>query len=91
METLLGVWKGYSDDALTCEYLLIKAMGSSLVAAVEEEYIKKKFGCTWGMCTDRWLSPRMRFQLLGGHYIIMRGIITLELMLPFSVRSFVRI
>lgn len=72
METLLGVWKGYSDDALTCEYLLIKAMGSSLVAAVEEEYIKKKFGCTWGMCTDRWLSPRMRFQLLGGHYIIMR-------------------
>ena len=68
METLVGVWRGYSDDALICEYLLKKAMGLPLVAAGEEEYIKKrKFGCTCGMCTDGWLSPRMRFQLLGGH------------------------
>jgi len=67
METLVGVWRGYSDDALTCEYLLKKAMELPMVAAGEEEYIKKrKFGCTCGMCTDGWLSPRMRFQLLGG-------------------------
>jgi hypothetical protein len=67
METLVGVWRGYSDDALICEYLLKKAMGLPMVAAGEEEYIKKrKFGCTCGMCTDGWLSPRMRFQLLGG-------------------------
>ena len=67
METLVGVWRGYSDDALICEYLLKKAMGLPMVATIEEEYIRKrKFGCTCGTCTDGWLSPRMRFQLLGG-------------------------
>jgi len=67
METLVGVWRGYSDDALSCEYLLKEAMGLPLVAADEGEYIKKrKFGCTCGVCTDGWLSPRMRFRLLGG-------------------------
>jgi hypothetical protein len=66
METLVGVWKGYSDDALSCEYLLKKALGLPMMAVGEGEYIKKrKFGCTCGVCTDGWLSPRMRFQLLG--------------------------
>jgi hypothetical protein len=65
LETLLGVWNGYSDEGLTCEYLLKKAM-SSPVMVTEAEYIKKRrFGCTCGMCTDGWLSPRMRFRLLG--------------------------
>ncbi|KIM47235.1 hypothetical protein M413DRAFT_440719 [Hebeloma cylindrosporum] len=56
---LRGVWKGHSDEALICEYLLKNGTGG------EAEYVKKnKFGCTCGMCTDGWLSPRMRFQLL---------------------------
>ncbi|KIM34664.1 hypothetical protein M413DRAFT_450130 [Hebeloma cylindrosporum] len=56
---LRGVWKGHSDEALLCEYLLKNGTGG------EAEYIKKnKFGCTCGMCMDGWLSPRMRFQLL---------------------------
>lgn len=56
---LRGVWKGCSDEGLICEYLLKKG------TAGEAEYVKKnKFGCTCGMCTDGWLSPRMRFQLL---------------------------
>ena len=66
LEMLVGMWRGYSDDALSCEYLLKKAMGLPMVATGEGEYIKKrKFGCTCGTCTDGWLSPRMRFQLLG--------------------------
>ena len=65
METVLGVWNGYSDEGLRCEYLL-KMANSSPVTVTEAEYIKKgKFGCTCGMCTDGWLSPRMRFRLLG--------------------------
>ena len=65
METMLGVWNGYSDEGLTCEYLLKKAI-SLPVTPTEAEYIKKrKFGCTCGMCTDGWLSPRMRFRLSG--------------------------
>ena len=65
METLLGAWKGYSDEGLSCEYLLKKAM-SLPVTATEAEYIKKRrFGCTCGMCTDGWLSPRMKFRLSG--------------------------
>ena len=67
METLVGMWKGYSNEALSCEYLLKKALGLPMMAVSEEEYIKKRrFGCTCGMCTDGWLSPRVRFQLLGG-------------------------
>ena len=53
MEMLVGMWRGYSDDALSCEYLLKKAMGLPMVAAGEGEYIKKRrFGCLCGMCTD---------------------------------------
>ena len=69
-ETLLGTWNGYSDESLSCEYLLKKAMGSP-VTATEAEYIRKRrFGsqlgsrCTCGTCMDGWLSPRMRFRLL---------------------------
>ena len=40
METLLGAWNGYSDEGLSCEYLLKKAMGSPV--ATEAEYIKKR-------------------------------------------------
>jgi len=65
METIVGVWRGYSDE-LSCEYLLKKAMGLPMVVVGEGEYIKKRrFGCTCGVCTDGWLWPRMRFQLLG--------------------------
>ncbi|KIM45702.1 hypothetical protein M413DRAFT_24844 [Hebeloma cylindrosporum] len=65
-EMLVGViWKGHSDEGLSCEYLLKKAMGLPTVVAGEAEYIKKnKFGCTCGICAEGWLSPRMRFQLL---------------------------
>jgi hypothetical protein len=35
METLVGVWRGYSDDALSCEYLLKKAVGLPMVAPGE--------------------------------------------------------
>ena len=70
LETLMGAWKGYSDDGLKCEYILKRAMGLPMVvnkSEEEEDYIKKKkFGCTCGKCTDGWLSPRMRFRLLGG-------------------------
>ncbi|KIM49897.1 hypothetical protein M413DRAFT_439023, partial [Hebeloma cylindrosporum] len=65
METLVGVWKGYSDEGLRCEFLLKRAMGLPMLADEEGEYMKKrKFGCTCGMCAGGWLSPRMRFQLL---------------------------
>ena len=67
VETLLGAWNGYSDEGLSCEYLLKKAMSLPL-PATEAEYIKKRrlgSQCTCGMCTDGWLSPRMRFRLLG--------------------------
>ncbi|PPQ84753.1 hypothetical protein CVT26_014688, partial [Gymnopilus dilepis] len=65
-ETLLGKWDGHGNDALACEYMLMKAMGMEVPfgARSEEEYIKKKkFGCTCGACTDGWLSPRMRYRL----------------------------
>ena len=69
METMMEVWNGYSDKGLTCEYLLKKAMNLP-VTGTEEEYIKKgKFGCTCGMCTDGWLSPRMRFRLTGEFFL----------------------
>jgi len=43
-----------------------KALGGLPAAETEGEYIKKRrFGCTCGMCTDGWLSPRMRFRLAG--------------------------
>jgi hypothetical protein len=35
METLVGVWKGYRDEALSCEYLLKKAMGLPMMAVGE--------------------------------------------------------
>ena len=41
METLLGVSNGYSDEGLSCEYLLKKVMNLP-VTATEAEYIKKK-------------------------------------------------
>lgn len=70
METMLGVWNGYSDEGLTCEYLLKKAMNLP-VTATEEEYVKKrKFGCTCGTCADGWLSPRMRFRLTGEFFLV---------------------
>lgn len=48
------MWRGYSDEALSCEYLSKNAMVSPMLAAGEGEYIKKrKFGCTCGMCKDR--------------------------------------
>ena len=66
MENLLHKWDGYNDEGLRCEYLVQKALGGLSAAETEEVYIKKrKFGCTCGMCTDGWLSPRMRFRLRG--------------------------
>jgi len=67
-ETILHKWDGYSDEGLRCEYLVQKALSGLPVlgAEMEEVYIKKrKFGCTCGMCTDGWLSPRMRIRLIG--------------------------
>jgi hypothetical protein len=68
-ETLLGVWNGYSDEGLSCEHLLKEAMSlptSFPVTANNAQYLeKRRFGCTCGTCTDGWLSPRMRFRLLG--------------------------
>jgi hypothetical protein len=68
METLVGMWNGYSDEGLSCEYILNKLMGLPLNAAeqTEEGYIKqRKFGCTCGTCVGGWLSPRMKFRLSG--------------------------
>ncbi|PPQ99871.1 hypothetical protein CVT26_009315 [Gymnopilus dilepis] len=63
-ETLMGGWRGYSDDSLRCEYLIKKALGSPLFSETESEYIKKrKFGCSCGACMGGWLSPRMRYRL----------------------------
>lgn len=65
METLVGVCRAYSDEALSFEYLLDKAMRLPMAVAREGEYIKKRrLGCPCGMCTDEWLSPRTRFRLL---------------------------
>ena len=63
-------WSGYKREGLSCEYFLKKAMRSP-VTETEAEYIeKRKFGCTCGECTDGWLSPRMRFRLLGEILIV---------------------
>ena len=60
----MGPWC-YKDQGLSCEYILKKAMRLP-VTETEAKYIeKRKFGCTCGECTDGWLSPRMRFRLLG--------------------------
>jgi len=66
METLMQKWDGYNDDDLRCEYLMRKGLRGLPAAETEGEYInKRKFGCTCRMCTDGWLSPRMRFRLAG--------------------------
>ncbi|KAF9479090.1 hypothetical protein BDN70DRAFT_834943 [Pholiota conissans] len=64
MEGIIGVWQGYPQETLACEFLLKKAMGLPLVEASEAEYaLKRRLGCTCGSCTDQWLSPRMKFRL----------------------------
>ena len=72
METLLHKWDDYDDEGLRCEYLVQKALGglpALVTVETEEVYIKKrKFGCMCGMCTDGWLSPRMRVRLIGNFW-----------------------
>lgn len=68
MDSMLGIWNGYSVEDLTCQYLLKQALGIPLVPPSEAEYVdQRKLGCTCGQCTDGWLSPRMRFRLAGMH------------------------
>ena len=72
MDTMLGVWNGYSVEDLTCQYLLKWAMGMPLVPPSEAEYVhQRKYGCTCGQCTDGWLSPRMRFRLAGMQFFLL--------------------
>ncbi|KAF8066500.1 ankyrin repeat family protein [Lyophyllum atratum] len=64
VETMLGVWNGYSTDELTCEFLAKRAMGMPTLADNLEAYVaKRKWGCTCGVCVGGWLSKRMRFRL----------------------------
>ncbi|KAF8879191.1 hypothetical protein CPB84DRAFT_1793501 [Gymnopilus junonius] len=72
METLVGRWDGYEEAGVRCEYALKRALGERLFSfalgdanmVTEDEYVeKRKWGCTCGMCTDGWLSPRMRLRL----------------------------
>lgn len=68
MDSILGVWNGYSPEEMTCQYLLKKALGMPFVPSSEPEYVEqRKLGCTCGQCADGWLSPRMRFRLAGTH------------------------
>jgi hypothetical protein len=65
-EALLSAWDGHSTDALKAEYLVKRAMGLPTMADNEMEYVeKRKWGCTCGTCAGGWLSPRMRFRLMG--------------------------
>ncbi len=43
------------------------------------------FGCTCGECTDEWLSPRMRYRLLGMNLII-TGLVYITACLCFFYR-----
>ncbi|KAG5339877.1 hypothetical protein C0989_003200 [Termitomyces sp. Mn162] len=59
-----GHWKGYNDNELTCEFLVKRAMGKSIMADTLAEYIaKRKWGCTCGACAGGWLSKSMRSKL----------------------------
>lgn len=59
-ETIFRRWDGHTPQSLACEYLLKKALGMPLMAESEEEYIlKRRLGCTCGLCSNQWLSFRM--------------------------------
>ncbi|KAG6857923.1 hypothetical protein C0991_004280, partial [Blastosporella zonata] len=40
-EMLLGQWDGQSDEELTCEYLVKRAMGETMMSDTLEGYISK--------------------------------------------------
>ncbi|KAG6895477.1 hypothetical protein C0992_001071 [Termitomyces sp. T32_za158] len=64
LETMMGVWKGYGNDELECEFLMKRAMaGPPMPDTLSEYQAKRKFGCTCGACAGGWLSKRMRFRL----------------------------
>lgn len=65
-ETMSLRWNGYSENELTCQYLLKKAMGVVGLSSSQSEYTAQyRLGCTCGQCNDGWLSDRMRFILSG--------------------------
>ncbi|KAF7362384.1 Ankyrin repeat family protein [Mycena venus] len=57
---MFGVWKGYSEDELTMQHLLKRAMDQPIDANITDV---AKYGCTCNKCAGGWLSPRMRFRL----------------------------
>ncbi|KNZ80259.1 hypothetical protein J132_06685 [Termitomyces sp. J132] len=60
----MGQWDGYTQDDLTCEFLVKRVMGMPLISNNLEEYIaKRRWGCTCGECAGGWLSKHMRFRL----------------------------
>ena len=65
-EALLPTWEGHATDALKAEFLVKRLMGLPTMADNETTYAeKRKWGCTCGTCAGGWLSPRMRFRLMG--------------------------
>lgn len=66
-----GLWKGYNDNELTCEFLVKSVMGKPTMAETLEAYIvKRKWGCTCGARADGWLSRCMRSNLSSMSFIV---------------------
>ncbi len=58
MDSILGVWNGYSVEDMTCQYLLKKTLGMPLVPPSESEYVEqRKLGCTCGTMHRRMAFP----------------------------------
>ena len=67
MEAITGTWPGwtFTEGAPHILYLLKRARGE-LAGLSEDAFIHTlRWGCTCGQCADGWLSPRMRYRLMG--------------------------
>lgn len=62
---VFDLWDGYAENKLMIEAALKRSMGLSINMTNEEYVQKNRYGCTCGECTQGWLSPRMRFRLIG--------------------------
>ncbi|KAJ7503118.1 ankyrin repeat family protein [Mycena galericulata] len=63
-------WTGYSDEELTIQSLLKRAMGQM----VNDDILSAKYGCTCNQCAGGWLSPRMRIRLCRESCVVMNYI-----------------
>ena len=70
MESVTGTWPGwtFANGAPHILYLLKHARGE-LTGISEGAFVHTvRWGCTCGQCADGWLSPRMRYRLMGAFY-----------------------